>query len=228
LRGGLAFFRVDLNGLYPAETREAVRFSFGVPLAPRRFGQASPLNGGTPNGGENKVLRSEKEAIIKELNTKFSRAKSAIVAEFNKIDVATVTSLRKKFRDSKVEYKVLKNTLAKRAAKGTSVEAISEDFYGSVAVALGYEDVVAPAKIIVDFTKDKDVLKVRSAVIEGHKTDAKGVVALARLPGLPELRAKILGLLMQPASKLVRTIAAPGNQLARVLKARGETLAKQS
>ena len=81
------------------------------------------------------MLKSEKEELIKELNEKFARAKTAIVAEFSKLDVETVTKLRKKLREGKVEYKVLKNTLAKRAAKGTPVEVISEDFTGPVAMA---------------------------------------------------------------------------------------------
>jgi large subunit ribosomal protein L10 len=173
------------------------------------------------------MLKSEKEAVIKELNEKFTRAKTAIVAEFSKVDVETVTKLRKKFRDAGVEYKVLKNTLAKRAAKGTSVEVVSEDFTGPVAIALGYGDVVAPAKVLSEFIKDMETIKVRSAVVDGKKIDAKGVQALAKMPGLPELRAKILGMLTQPAGKLVRTIAAPGAQLARVIKAREDALAKQ-
>jgi len=171
--------------------------------------------------------KSEKEAVIKELNEKFSRAKAAVVAEFSKVNVTTVTNLRKKFRDGGVEYKVLKNTLARRAAKGTSLEVISDDFTGPVALALSYGDVVAPAKILSEFIKDMETIKVRSAVIDGKKIDANGVKALAKLPGLPELRAKILGMLTQPAGKLVRTIAAPGSQLARVLKAREEQLSKQ-
>jgi large subunit ribosomal protein L10 len=175
----------------------------------------------------NRVLKSEKEALIKELNDKFKRAQSAIVAEFSKLDVGTVTRLRKKFRDGGVEYRVLKNTLAKRAAKGTSLEVVSEDFTGPVAVALSYGDVVAPAKILTEFAKDLETIKVRSGVVQGKKIDAAGVKALAKMPGLPELRAKILGMLNQPAGKLVRTIAAPGSQLARVLKAREEALAKQ-
>ena len=170
------------------------------------------------------MLKSEKEAVIKELNDKFSRAKGAILAEFNKVDVATVTNLRKKFRAGKVEYKVLKNTLAKRAAKGTTLETISAEFKGPVALALTYDDVVAPAKILTDFIKDLETIKIRTAVIEGKKTDAKGVQALAKLPGLPELRAKIMGMLTLPASKLVRTVAAPHSQLARVIKAREEQL----
>lgn len=173
------------------------------------------------------MLKSEKDAVIKELNEKFAKAKTAIVAEFSKLDVETVTRLRKKFRESGVEYKVIKNTLAKRAAKGTSLEVVSSDFTGPVALALGYGDVVAPAKILSDFIKDLETIKIRSAVVEGKKIDPNGVKALAKMPGMPELRAKILGMLTQPAGKLVRTIAAPGSQLARILKAREEALGKQ-
>jgi len=168
------------------------------------------------------VLKSEKEEVIKELNEKFSRAKVAIAVQFGKINVDQVTRLRKKLRDGKVEYKVLKNTLAKRAAKGTSIEKMADDFVGPVGLVLGYGDVVAPAKILTDFMKDLEVLKVKSAVIEGNKTDAAGVSALSKMPGLPELRAKILGMINQPAAKLARTIAAPGQQLAMVVKAYSE------
>jgi large subunit ribosomal protein L10 len=168
------------------------------------------------------VLKSEKEQVIKELNEKFGRAKTAIVAEFSKVSVETVTKLRKKLREGGVEYRVLKNTLAKRAAKGTPLEVVSDDFHGPIAVAIGYGDVVVPAKILSEFIKDMETIKVRSAVVDGKKTDAAGVKALAKLPGLPELRAKILGMINQPASKLVRTIAEPGSKLARVIKARAE------
>ena len=168
------------------------------------------------------MMKSEKEALIKELNEKFSRAQTAIVAEFSKLNVETVTKLRKKFRDGKVDYKVLKNTLAKRAAKGTPVEVIAEDFVGPVAIAISYDDVVAPAKILVDFVKDLETIKVRSASVQGKRIDAAAVKALAKMPGLPELRAQLLGMLNQPAGKLVRTIAAPGSQLARVLQANAD------
>ncbi len=172
--------------------------------------------------------KSEKEVMIKELNEKFARARTAIVAEFSKLNVETVTRLRKKFRDSGVDYKVLKNTLAKRAAKGTPVEVVSDDFTGPVAIAIGYDDVVVPAKILQEFIKDLETIKVRSAVVEGKKVNAAGVAALAKMPGLPELRAKILGMLNQPAGKLARTVAEPGSRLARLIKARAEALEKQS
>jgi large subunit ribosomal protein L10 len=174
------------------------------------------------------VERSEKEALIKELNEKFARARTAIVAEFSRLNVETVTRLRKKFRDGGVDYKVLKNTLARRAAKGTPVEVVSDDFTGPVAIAIGYDDVVAPAKILSDFVKDLETIKIRSAVVEGKRTDAAGVAALAKLPGLSELRARLLGMLNQPAGKLVRTLAEPGSGLARIVQARAEALGKHN
>lgn len=165
------------------------------------------------------MLKSEKEVLIKELTDKFSRAKAVIVSEMIKVDVATVTKLRKKLRDGGIEFKVLKNTLARRAAKGNSVEVISDDFVGPVSVAVSYSDVVAPAKILMDFIKDLTSIKVKSAVIEGKRIDLNGVKALAKMPGLPTLRAQLLGMINQPASKLVRTLAAPGSALVRVLAA---------
>jgi len=166
------------------------------------------------------VLKSEKEILIKELTDKFSRAKAVIVSDMKKVDVATVTRLRKKLREGGVEFKVLKNTLARRAAKGSSVEVISDDFVGSVSVAVSYSDVIAPAKILIDFTKDMETIKVKSAVIEGKRVDLNGVKALAKMPGLQTLRAQILGMINQPASKLARTIKEPSNALARVLAAK--------
>ena len=168
------------------------------------------------------MLKSEKETMIKELHEKFGRAQVAIVAEFSKLNVDTVTRLRKKLRDSKIDYKVLKNTLAKRAAKGTSLEAISEDFHGPVALAIGYDDVVVPAKVLSEFIKDMETIKVRSAVVQGRRTDAAGVKALATLPGLPELRARLLGVINQPSIMLARTIQAPVSQLARVIQSRAD------
>lgn len=168
------------------------------------------------------MLRSEKEQMISELNEKFTRAKAVVVAEFSKLDVATVNRLRKKLREGKVEWKVLKNTLARRAAKGTSVEKVSDDFTGPVATAISYDDVIAPAKILAEFAKDLETIKIRSGVVQGQKIDKAGVVALAKLPGLNELRATILSMINQPATKLVRTIKEPGGALARVIKAKSE------
>jgi large subunit ribosomal protein L10 len=172
--------------------------------------------------------RTEKEQVIGELHEKMAKAKVAIVAEPKGLTVAVVTDLRKKLRDSKVEYRVVKNTLAARAAKGTPVEPLAEKFVGPTAIVMSYDDVVTPAKLLADFMKDRENFKIRTAVVEGRVIDAKGVQALAKMPGLQELRAQIAAMIAQPATKLARIVGTPGTQLARVLGARREQLEKQS
>ena len=171
--------------------------------------------------------RTEKEQVIGELHEKMAKAKAAIVAEPKGLNVATVTEFRKKLRDQKVDYRVVKNTLAARAAKGTSLEPLAEKFVGPTAIVMSYDDVVVPAKLVVDFMKDRaDRFAIRTAVVEGKVTDAKGIQALAKLPGLLELRGQIAAMIAQPATKLARIIAAPGQQLARVIAARRDQLEK--
>jgi large subunit ribosomal protein L10 len=172
--------------------------------------------------------RTEKEEVIGELHAKMAKARAAIVAEPRGLDVETVTALRKKLRDAKIEYRVVKNTLAARAAKGTPVEAVADKFVGPTAIVMSYDDVVAPAKLLVEFMKDRENFAIRSAVVEGKVVDANGVQALAKMPGLNELRASIVGVINQPATMLARIIGTPAQQLARVLGARKEQLEKQA
>ncbi len=156
------------------------------------------------------------------------KAKAAILAEPRGLDVATVTELRKKCREAQVEYRIVKNTLAIRAAKGTSVESLSDKFVGPTALIMSYSDVVAPAKVIAEFAKDRENFVIRSAVVEGKVIDAQGVQALAKMPGLPELRQQLASMIAQPATRLVRLLNTPGQQLARVLGARNEQLGEQA
>jgi large subunit ribosomal protein L10 len=174
------------------------------------------------------VNRTEKEEVISQLHEKMVAAKAAILAEPKGLDVATVTELRRKFREAKVDYKIVKNTLAQRAAKGTSVEKLSAQFKGPTALIMSYDDVIAPAKIVVDFAKDRENFAIRTAMVDGKVIDAKAVQALAKLPGLKELRAQIASMIAQPATKLVRMLGAPVQQLAQVLNARKDQLEKQS
>lgn len=172
--------------------------------------------------------RATKEQQIAELHGKMKAATIAIIAEYRGLDVATATDIRKKCRDNQVEYKVVKNTLAKRAAQGTSVEAIAESFKGPVVLVLG-QDPVTPAKVMTDFAKDREEkFQLKVAVVEGQKVDAKGIEALAKMPGINELRGMLVGMLNAPASKLARLIATPGQQLARAVDARRDQLEKAS
>ncbi len=172
--------------------------------------------------------RTEKEEVIGELHAKMAKARAAIVAEPRGLTVETVTALRKKLRDAKIEYRVVKNTLAARAAKGTPVEAVADKFVGPTAIVMSYDDVVAPAKLLVEFMKDRENFAIRTAVVEGKVVDAKGVQALAKMPGINELRATLAGMINQPATRLARIIGTPAQQLARVLGARKEQLEKQA
>ncbi len=165
--------------------------------------------------------------MVARLHEKMARAKAAILAEPKGLDVATVTELRRRCREAKVDYKVVKNTLAVRASRGTPVEPLAEKFVGPTALVMSYDDVVAPAKILVDFAKDRESFAVRTAVIEGKVTDAAGVQALARLPGIAELRGRIASLIGMPAARLARLVATPGRRLAQVLGARREQLEKK-
>jgi large subunit ribosomal protein L10 len=171
--------------------------------------------------------RTDKEQVIGELHEKMAKAKAAIVAEPRGLNVETVTALRKKLRDSNVEYRVVKNTLAARAAKGTSLEPLTEKFVGPTAIVMSYDDVVMPAKLLAEFMKDRENFAIRTAVVEGKVIDAKGVQALAKMPGLPQLRQQLAAMINQPATKLVRMIGTPGQQLAQVLGARRDQLEKQ-
>ena len=170
------------------------------------------------------LKRSEKEESIKDLAGRFAKVQVAIVAEFNKLDVFTVTALRKKCRDAKIDYKVVKNTLAKRAAKGTSIEKLEGILAGPTALVMGYEDPISAAKVLSEFMdkepKAKAAIKIRGGLVDGNVIDAQGVAALAKMPGLKELQATILRMINTPATQLARVVQAPGAQLARVIQAR--------
>ena len=107
------------------------------------------------------MARPEKEALVQEIAEKLSSSKSVVVTDYKGLDVAKITELRKKLREAGVEYKVIKNTLARIAAKKAEMEDLNELFVGPTAIAFGLEDAVAPAKILVDFAKEHDELEIR-------------------------------------------------------------------
>ncbi len=171
--------------------------------------------------------RSEKEQAIAQLHDKLKRAKVAIVAEPKGIDVETVTALRKKLREQNVEYKVVKNTLAKLAVRGTGAEAISDILEGPTALVMGFEEPVSPAKALQEFiSKIPEKIVVRGAALDGKKIDAQAVEALSKMPGMQELRAMLMGMINRPAQLLASVLNQPSTSIARVLKARSEFEAK--
>jgi len=169
--------------------------------------------------------RYEKEQMVSELHEKFSAAESMLAVGFTRLDVDTITALRKRFRESGVEYRVIKNTLARLAVKDTPAETLAEHFVGPTAMVFGFEDVVAPAKIVHEFLKEKvnkGKLEVRGGVVQGKTIGVEEVEALAKMPGLPELKSQLLALFNTPATTLVRLLNAPAQQIAQVIKAKNE------
>jgi large subunit ribosomal protein L10 len=171
---------------------------------------------------EDCVNKQEKKEAIEELHEKFARAKAAVITGYRGINVEQITELRARLRKSQVEYRVVKNTLARRAAEGTGLELLKNDFVGPVGIALGYDDVIAPARELFEFSKTEAKLELKVGVLDGKLLKEADIKAVASLPSLKVLRGKIVGLLQAPASRMVGILAAPGGQVARVLKAKAD------
>ena len=165
--------------------------------------------------------RAQKAAAVAELNRTFSEVGVVVVTRNLGMTVAQSTDLRTKMRAVGASYKVSKNKLARIALDGTDYLSIGDMLTGPVALATS-PDPVAAAKVAVDFAKTNDKFEIVGGAMGATTLDVEGVKALATLPSLDELRAKIIGLVVAPATKLATITQAPAAQLARVLSAYAE------
>lgn len=150
------------------------------------------------------MKRLEKEQLVQELRDKFSSATVTILTEFNGLDVSEMTELRQKLRSAEGELRVVKNTLARRAAEGTNAAAAQASFQGPVAVAFGYADPVAPARILKEFIeKRSEKIRIKIGVVEGQVLDPKGLKRVASLPKKEVLIAELVSRVQSPLSGLV-------------------------
>ncbi|MPL68221.1 50S ribosomal protein L10 [bioreactor metagenome] len=154
------------------------------------------------------AITSEKQAVVEDLKEKLSNTKGAVFTNYRGLNVAQDTKLRRKLREAGVEYRVVKNTMMRIAAKEAGLVGLEESLEGPTAIAISYTDPVAPAKIVSEFVKENklQVLEVKAGLVEGKVIDAEGVKALASLPPREVLIAKALGSMQAPIVGLVNVL----------------------
>ena len=169
--------------------------------------------------------RAQKQATVETLSKDLGGLAAVFALDYRGLKVSEATEFRRKIRETGGSYRVVKNTLTKRALEGTSLESLEPHLEGMTGLAFTETDPVALAKVLSEFGKANPELELLAGVVDGKDViDVTGVKTLASLPGLPELRAQLLAMVQTPATQLVRLIGTPGTQIARALDARREKL----
>ncbi len=163
--------------------------------------------------------RSQKEALVEQLKDKFSRAVSVTLVDFPGLTVSQANELRAKLREVQGEIKVSKNTLFRIAIKGTESEPLVDSFQGPNAAVFAYEDPVQVAKVLMDFAKDNEVLKIKNGILNGKMMDASGIEALSKLPSREVLLAQMLSVLVATPTNLVQVLSGIPRKLLYALSA---------
>jgi large subunit ribosomal protein L10 len=172
----------------------------------------------TANRRELAVDRAEKKELVATLNEAFKATEVVVVAHYSGLTVAQMQTLRKQMKQAGASVKVAKNRLAKIALEGTDVAAIAPLLKGPTVIAFSGDPVAAP-KVAVDFAKTNEQFVILGGSMGKTALNPDGVKALASLPSLDELRAKIVGLVQAPATKIAQVLNAPATKVARVVQA---------
>ena len=164
--------------------------------------------------------RAEKESMVASLHQTLEDVSIVVVTHYSGLTVAEMGELRDQMREAGAVFKVTKNRLTRRALEGTKYQSLEEMFTGPTAIAYS-EDPVAAAKAAVNFSKTNNKLIVLGGALGDEQLDVNAVKSLASLPSLEELRAKTVGMISTPATRIAVVLQAPAGQVARVLGARG-------
>jgi large subunit ribosomal protein L10 len=160
-----------------------------------------------------------KQQITEDLHDRFARSAIIVLTDYKGLDVTTINDLRRKLRESNIEYQVVKNTLLVRAAENTDIALIKDHFKGPSAVAISYDDPVAPAKVLTQFAKDNKKLEIKVGVLNGKVLDVQAIKALATLPSREVMLAHVLSTLNAVPTSFVRVMAEIPRSLLNVLTA---------
>ena len=150
--------------------------------------------------------KSEKKQLVEEIHQKFLASKIVILTDYKGLNVDKINALRRKLKESNIEYRVVKNTLLIRASEDTSVAAIKDQFKGPTAIAMSYDDPVAPAKVLSEFARDNDKLEIRAGVMSGRFLDARAIKSLSLLPSREVLLSQVLSAMNGVPTGLVRAL----------------------
>jgi large subunit ribosomal protein L10 len=161
----------------------------------------------------------DKKKFVEQLRERMQKSKVVIVTDFKGLDVGKLTELRQKLREANVEYQVIKNTMLRRASEGTGVEPIKDYFKCPSAIAISYDDPVAPAKVLTDFAKTNDKLEIKIGVINGKLMDPSGIKALSSLPSREQLLGQVLSAMIAVPTSLVRALNDVPRRMVTVLQA---------
>ena len=172
--------------------------------------------------------RTEKSAAVETLGKDLASAGTAILFGFSGLKVTEVTELRRQVRGTKSKYVVVKNTLARRAVRGTPLEAMSDQFVGPTAVAYGSTNAVALAKVLTTFAKANPNLVFKGGFVDGRPVAAAEIASIAELPSREELVARLLGLIQSPVRRLAAVLNGPMRGLAGTLHQIAEQKGKAS
>jgi large subunit ribosomal protein L10 len=168
------------------------------------------------------ITKERKNELITHYSDWVKRSKALVLTQYVGLTMKEIDALRAKVRENGGEFHIIKNTLAKLAFEQAGLPVQKEQFEGSTAVVFAFTDAPATVKTVTEFVKSSEFLKIKGGYLEKQALTPEGVKALADLPPLPVVRAQLLGLLLSPASKLVRTLAEPGRMIAAVIKAHAE------
>lgn len=162
---------------------------------------------------------NKKKEITAQLHEDLKRSKIVIVTDYKGLDVASVTKLRSQLTKENVDYRVIKNTLLRRASENTSTAVLNDMFKGPSAIAISYDDPVSPAKIITKFSEENKKLEIKGAVLDGKLLDADGVKALSSLPSREVLLSQMLSAMNAVPTGIVQVLAAVPRNMMNVLNA---------